>query len=143
MKTYSETYVTYNIGEGESAETKVLPEKRFEKLTPKPDPVKIQTFTFSEVETVDEIETLFGPDAVNVVNRGGVLKQQNAVRSLMLDSEFDAVEGSYDLATICAELTQRQAATPVEKAARSLAKLSPDEIAELLARFAPQAEAAS
>lgn len=137
MKDYQETYVGYVVGEGEAAESKVLPEKKFEKLDPKPEAVKVQSFGFHEVETLEEASTLYGPDVINIINRGGVLKQQNAVRSLMLDQEFDSVEGIYDLATICAELTERQKMTPVEKAAKSLAKLSPEEIADLLAKFAP------
>jgi hypothetical protein len=137
MKTYQETYVKFTLGEGDNSETKVFPEKKFEKLDPKPDPEQIQTFTLSEIESVDEAESLYGPDLINIINRGGVLKQQNAVRRLLTSEDFTPVEGTYDLTSICAEPTERQAATPVEKAAKSLAKLSPAEIAELLAKFAP------
>jgi hypothetical protein len=146
MKTYSETYVVFDAAEADAKEReyKVMPEsrfkKQFEKTTP-PETLLAQTFQFTEVESPEDATALFGPDVLNVINRGGVLKQQRIVRDLMLDTDesealsFDAVEGVYDLAPACAELTERKAATPIEKAAKSLSKLSPAELADLLARF--------
>lgn len=145
MKDYAETMVAYSVvPEGETeAVIKSIPEKRFNEMveeakkagTVPPEPLKVQTFTFHEVESVDEIAALFGEDAVNVANRGGVLKQQTFVRGLMTDEEWEPVEGAYDLAEACARLTERVKATPVEKAAKALSKLSAEDIAALLARF--------
>ena len=146
MKSYNETMVAYVATPAtaeDAAIIKSIPEKRFNELveeakkagTDAPERIKIQTFTFHEVESVDEISTLFAEDSVNVANRGGVLKQQTFVRGLMTDEEWEAVEGAYDLAEACARLTERVKATPVEKAAKALSKLSADDIAALLARF--------
>lgn len=138
MKNYTETMVAYNAGKDEEGNDviKSLPEERFAKLDPKPEALKTQTFTFYEVEVLDDIPAIFGEDAVNVVNRGGILKQQTVVRGLMQDEDWQPVEGAYDLAEACARLTERTKASPVEKAAKALSKLSPDEIAKLLASFA-------
>lgn len=138
MKTYNETIVRFNAGKDEEGndEIKSLPEERFNKLDPKPEALATQTFTFYEVESLDDIPVVFGEDAVNVVNRGGILKQQSIVRGLMQDEDWQPVEGAYDLAEACARLTERTKASPVEKAAKALSKLSPDEIAKLLASFA-------
>jgi hypothetical protein len=147
MKDYNETAVAFVAGTetekddaGNDVTTNIiksLPEERFNKLPdPKPETIKTQTFTFHEVESVDDAQVLFGPDLINVINRGGILKQQNVVRGLMRDEDFDPVEGAYDLAEACARLTERIAASPVEKAAKALSKLSPEDIAKLLASFA-------
>lgn len=141
MKTYNETYVTFEQGEGEDRALKILPESRynkaFEKVDPKPEIVSQQTFVFYEVAN-DEDEAVLVPsdgERANIFNRGLVLKQQNFVRSSMLDKDWAPVEGLYDLAESCNEATERRAATPAEKMRKLLGKLDPQELAAVLAEF--------
>lgn len=142
MKTYADTRVSFK---DESGDLTTLPEKRFEKLASKPDPTKIQTFTAYETENDSDIMTLVPGEAerVNIFNRGLALKQQNEMRSLMLDDSWQAVEGAYDLAAACAEATERRAATPIDKAKKIFASLKPEEIAAILAEFGAAAAASA
>jgi hypothetical protein len=141
VKTYNETYVTFETGEGEDKSLKILPEsrynKQFEKVDPKPEIVSQQTFVFYEIATDEDAATLVPTDAerANIFNRGVVLKQQNGVRGLMLAEDWAPVEGLYDLADLCNEATERRAATPAEKMRKILGKLSPAELAAVLAEF--------
>lgn len=148
MKTYPETIVAYAIGDGEDRTVKSLPEARFEKITPKPEPLKTQTFTFYEVESDEDIQTLVTDpnERANIFNRGLVLKQQTFVRGLMTsegEDQFEPVEGAYDLADASARLTERMKATPAEKAAKLLSQLDASQIQELLARFSQAGAVAS
>jgi hypothetical protein len=149
VKTYNETYVTFETGEGEEKSLKILPEsrynKQFEKAPVKPEIVNQQTFVFYEVENDEDEATLVpsDPERANIFNRGVVLKQQNGVRGLMLSEDWAPVEGAYDLADLCNEVTERRAATPAEKMRKILGKLSPAELAAVLAEFSGAAASAS
>jgi hypothetical protein len=149
MKTYNETYVTFEQGEGDDRALKILPEsrynKQFEKTDPKPEIVSQQTFVFYEV-TNDEDEAVLVPtdsERANIFNRGLVLKQQNFVRSSMLADDWQPVEGLYDLAESCNEATERRAATPAEKMRKLLGKLTADELKAVLAEFQSAATASA
>jgi len=143
MRSLTETRQSFFEGEGEDATLQVWPEKKVTKYNeeaaksgkePK-DVVASQTFEFLEVENIDEAQELYGPTLLDVINRGGILKQQMYVRSTMTEDTFAAVEGVFSLREACAEVTERRKASPAEKVAKLLGKLSPDEIARILAQF--------
>ncbi len=157
-KTYNETRYTLKYtstnDKGEQTDSfKVLTEKQANEeleaaktsgATPA-EVVKMQTFGYVEAETLSDISTLVPneSEAVNVFNRGYVLKQQSIIRDFMLDNEQQATDGVYDLTSDAAEVRERRKATPAEKALKALSALGPDEIAKILAQFSAAQEAAA
>jgi len=143
MRSATETRVVFIEGEGDEAARNVWPEKKVTKYNEEAvkagkeplDIVASQTFEFLEVESVEEAGELYGATLLDVINRGGILKQQMFVRSLMSEDVFAPVEGVYNLREACAEVTERRKASPAEKVAKLLKTLSPDDIARILAQF--------
>ena len=141
MKTRAVTYVVTGEGDDRSIAT----EKAFEKQVKaaaeagaeEPTFTAVQTFQVYEVENTEEFLELVTNDAeqVNIINRALVLKQQQGARAILLDDKFVQVDGSYDLRELCGELRERRAATPAEKALSALGKLSPEELAAVMAQF--------
>jgi len=106
-----------------------------------------QTYTFHEVSEQDPITdfTAFVPDIAeqaNLINRAIVLKQQQFVRRQLMSKEFVPVEGAYDLMPVIGAVSERQSASPEQKAANALSKLlgrqiSQDDLAAIIASMGP------
>lgn len=146
MRTLNETRQAFIEGEGDDATRQVWPEKKVTKFNEEAvkngkEPLEIvasQTFEFLEVDGdnfIAEAQELYGVTLADVINRGGILKQQMAVRAMLSDEAFQPVEGVYSLREVCAEVTERRKATPAEKVAKLLKQLSPDDIARILTQF--------
>ena len=158
MKTYSETRVQFKLQEldkdGKEVEVvKVFPEKKYTKLceeakaagVPEPELLKIQTFSFSDPETLAEaLELTKQNEALLVAHlvRATTLTQQKEAVDLLMDSDFATVEGVYDLSYSIAEVTERRKATPKEKMLKLLSQLSPEAVAEIIADFQRSTQAA-
>jgi len=155
-KTYNETrytlkYLTTDDKGNQSESFKVLKENEAQaeidearkSNQPEPEVAKMQTFVYNEAASLADISDLIPNEveAVNVFNRGYVLKQQSIIRDFMLDAEQSSTEGPYDLRTDAAEVRERRKATPAEKALKALSALAPDEIAKILAQFTAAAQA--
>lgn len=157
-KTYQETRgriatsTTNDKGEVEK-KFQVLPESRITAIAeeakkasqPEPELLKVQTFTFNEATSIADISELVPneAEALNLFNRGYVLKQQSIARDLLDDDDFAGVEGPYDLRADAAEVRERKKATPQEKALKQLMALSADDMAAVLAQFQASQAAAS
>jgi len=111
------------------------------------DVIDLQSFNGREVSeetpTADLISIV--PDLkeqANLINRGLVLKAQQKARQILGQGKAveafkrDAVDGFYDLADELAKVSERQAASPLEKLARVLSALSPEDLAAAQALFA-------
>ncbi len=146
MKTSDETRYTLRVKDekGEAEDIQVVEKKAQELIEeakknskPEPEVVKMQTFRQYEAESPADFAELVPneQERVNIFNRGYVLKGQAVMRENMLDPEWAAVEGIYDLRSDCAEVRERRKATPAEKALRQLAALSADDLAKVLQQF--------
>jgi hypothetical protein len=83
-----------------------------------------QTFVFTTADTVDEILGLVNDKAaVAYFNRGYILEQQKAAIGMLMDDEFKAIEGVYDLQADVAEAKER-----VRKARKSVKDMSAEEL---------------
>ena len=153
--TYNETRVNYRIKEadGKVGETEIsVKEEKVQEVMEelvtegKGREVEVlasQTYTFHTVSETDPLTdfTSMVPDVseqANLINRSIVLKQQQFVRRQLMQKDFTPVEGAYDLSTIIGLKSERQAASPQEKAANALSKLlgrdvSIDELANIIA----------
>lgn len=137
---YNETRVNYRIKEadGKVGETEIsVKEEKVQEIMEelvtegKGREVEVmasQTFTFHQVSETDPLTDFqtFVPDVdeqANLVNRAIVLKQQQYVRRLLMTKDFTPVEGSYDLQSVIGQKSERQTATPEQKAANALSKL--------------------
>jgi hypothetical protein len=156
--TYNETRVNYRILEADGSAGKTefsVKEDKVQEVMEdlvteaKGRTVEVlasQTYTFHEVSETDPITDLQAmvPDIAeqaNLVNRSVVLKQQQFVRRQLMgtkDTPFTPTEGAYDLFPVIAMKSERQTASPQEKAANALSKLlgrnvSTDELANIIA----------
>lgn len=137
---YNETRVNYRIKEadGKVGETEVsVKEEKVQEIMEelvteaKGREVEVlasQSFTFhtvSETEPLADFQSFVGDvsEQANLINRAIVLKQQQYVRRLLMAKDFTPVEGAYDLMPIIGQKSERQAASPQEKAANALSKL--------------------
>lgn len=161
---YNETRVNYRILEanGQPGETEVSVkedkvQELMEELTTEGkgrqvDVLASQTFTFHTVSETDPITDFvqFVPsveEQANLINRSVILKQQQHVRRLLMQKDFTPVEGAYDLFPIIGQKSERQAASPQEKAANALSKLlgrdvSIDELTNIIASLGAASAAA-
>jgi hypothetical protein len=141
--TYNETRVNYRIleADGKPGETEFSAKEEkvsnlMEELVTegKGRSVEVlasQTYTFHEVSETDPIGDLTAmvPDIAeqaNLINRSVVLKQQQYVRRQLMGTKevpFTPVEGAFDLYPVIAMKSERQTASPQEKAANALSKL--------------------
>ena len=141
--TYNETRVNYRILEADGSAGKtefsvkedkvqeVMEELVTEAKGRTVEVLASQTYTFHEVSETDPITDLAAmvPDIAeqaNLVNRSVVLKQQQFVRRQLMgtkDTPFTPTEGAYDLFPVIAMKSERQTASPQEKAANALSKL--------------------
>jgi hypothetical protein len=111
---------------------------------------RIQSFTITEAESLDEAASLFPKRALEFLNYGARLAQQNVMRDYMRDAEWAGQEGAYDLLPEVQEPKERTKASPRDKAISIIAKLAKeagqeldrDAIEKILAQFIPQGEAA-
>lgn len=146
-KTYNETRYNYTYidEKGATEDRENVKESVFEKhkkeletaKLPEPQVTKAQSFTYHEAETLADIPSLI-PDeavAVDIFNRGAVLKQQSEIRGFMLDANEAATEGAYDLQEALASKTERRVADPRSKAIKALAGLSKEDLLAVLAQF--------
>ncbi len=111
-----------------------------------------QTFTFHTVSETDPLTDFvaFVPsveEQANLINRSIILKQQQFVRRLLMQKDFTPVEGAYDLYPVIGQKSERQSATPQEKAANALSKLlgrdvSIDELSNIIASLGAQSATA-
>jgi uncharacterized protein with NAD-binding domain and iron-sulfur cluster len=156
MKTYNETRYACMFTETEtdeqgnvvtSTKTKAIVEadanKKLEAAKEKQQPepfnvTKMATFVYHEAESLAEISTLV-PDeteAVNIFNRGYVLKQQGLVIDHTVDGEDTAGTAEpFDLQSEASTKSERRKMSPADKALKALSALGPDEIAKILAQF--------
>jgi hypothetical protein len=111
---------------------------------PEPEVVKMQSFIYHEAEKSEDFASLI-PDEeerVNIFNTGFVLKQQRVDRGLMTDDEWKGQDGDYDLLADAQSKTERQKASPQDKAlravAKALAEMSPDQQKEYFAKLTAQ-----
>jgi hypothetical protein len=161
---YNETRVNYRILEanGQAGETEVsVKEDKVQELMEElvtegkgrtVDVLASQTFTFHSVSETDPLTDFvaFVPsieEQANLINRSVILKQQQFVRRLLMQKEFTPVEGTYDLYPVIGQKSERQSATPQEKAANALSKLlgrdvSIDELANIIASLGAQSATA-
>lgn len=158
--TFNETRVNYRILEanGQPGETEIsvkedkVQEVMEELVTEgKGRTVEVlasQTYTFHTVSETDPITDFQAmvpsvEEQANLINRSIVLKQQQFVRRSLMAKEFTPVEGAFDLLQIIGQKSERQSATPQEKAANALSKLlgrdvSIDELSAILSSLAGQ-----
>jgi len=155
MKTYQETRVRVAVTKTdgkvektvleEQDATKYLEELKADSTVTNAEVQAAQTYTFYEVSDEDPI-TDFGSlvptttEQANIINRAIILKQQQFVRKALLADTFVPVEGTYDLAEICAAVSERQKASPEQKAANALSKMlnrpvSVEELANIIANL--------
>lgn len=152
---YNETRINYRILEpnGAAGETEVsVKEEKVTELMEElvtegkgrmVDVVASQTYTFHTVSEEDPITDFQAmvpsiEEQANLINRSIVLKQQQFVRRSLMAKDFTPVEGAYDLFPVIGQKSERQSATPQEKAANALSKLlgrdiSTDELANIIA----------
>lgn len=113
-------------------------EKKFNEITeehkkagwPEPQPSKIQTFEYTEPESVEEIvpmlvsagldEAVAKQRALDVFLRGWAIEQQGEIRAFMAKS--DAVEGAYSVLKDAATPAERRQKDPLATAASALKK---------------------
>jgi hypothetical protein len=156
--TYNETRVNYRIleADGSAGETEysakeekvqsIMEELVTEGKGRSVDVLASQTYIFHEVSETSPIEDLQSmvPDVseqANLINRSVILKQQQFVRRQLMgtkEAPFTPVEGAYDLYPVIAMKSERQTASPQEKAANALSKLlgrnvSIDELTNIIA----------
>jgi hypothetical protein len=108
-----------------------------------------QTFTFHSVSETDPLTdfVMFVPtvdEQANLINRAIILKQQQYVRRLLMAKDFTPVEGAYDLSPVIGAVSERQTASPEQKAANALSKMlgrqiSLDELTNIIASLGAQA----
>lgn len=137
-KTYQETRVRVAVTKSDGkVEKTVLEEsdaqKWLEELKADPSVTNAevqaaQSYTFYEVSEEDPIGdfTVLVPtvaEQANIVNRAVVLKQQQFIRKQLLADTFVPVDGTFDLAEVVGTVSERQKASPEQKAANALAKL--------------------
>lgn len=152
-KTYQETRVRVAVTKADGkVEKTVLEEadaqKWLEEL--KADPTvtnaevqAAQTYTFYEVSDETPIEDFqelvtATTEQANIVNRAIVLKQQQFIRKSLLSDTFVPVDGSFDLSEVVGAVSERQKASPEQKAANALSKMlgraiSVDELNSIIA----------
>ena len=156
--TYNETRVNYRILEADGSAGETEFSAKEEKVTDlmeelvtegKGRSVEVlasQTYTFHTVSETDPITDLQAmvadiSEQANLINRSIVLKQQQYVRRQLMgtkDAPFTPVEGAFDLFPVIAMKSERQSASPQEKAASALSKLlgrnvSIDELSNIIA----------
>jgi alpha-glucuronidase len=109
---------------------------------------KAQTYAITQAESIDDILQCV-PDAdvaLSYFNYGYKLNQQNVMRDLMKDADWQGVEGVYDLNQDVQQAKEKRVADPLSSSRRSLkalfAKLNPgapeptdEEINAVLAQF--------
>jgi hypothetical protein len=137
---YNETRVNYRILEanGAAGETEISVKEDkvtelMEELTTEGkgrtvDVLASQTYTFHTVSETDPLTDFvaFVPsveEQANLINRSIILKQQQFVRRQLMQKDFTPVEGAFDLSPIIGQKSERQSASPQEKAASALSKL--------------------
>lgn len=156
-KTYQETRARVSVTKSDGKiEKTVLEEgdaaKYIEELKADPSVTNAevqmaQTYVFYEVSDEDPIgdfTTLVSIPAeqANVVNRAIVLKQQQYVRKSLLSDTFVPVDGAIDLAEVVGSVSERQKASPEQKAANALTKMlgrpvSIEELNNIIASLPP------
>jgi hypothetical protein len=87
-----------------------------------------QSYLFHEVSDEDPITDFLAlvptvSEQANIVNRAIVLKQQQFVRKQLLSDTFVPVDGAFDLREVCGQVSERQKASPEQKAANALSKM--------------------
>ena|SRR5271170_1494632 len=160
---YNETRVNYRIKEANGAPGETEISVKEEKVTEvqeelvtegKGREVEIlasQTYTFHSVSDTDPLEDFVTmvPDVseqANLINRSIILKQQQFVRRSLMSKDFTPVEGAYDLYPVIGAKSERQSASPEEKAANALSKLlgrniGTDELSAIIASLSSGATA--
>jgi hypothetical protein len=152
-KTYQETRVRVAVTKTDGKiEKTVLEESDAQKWLEelKADPTvsnaevqAAQSYTFYEVSEEDPIGDFVTlvptvAEQANIVNRAVVLKQQQFIRKQLLADTFVPVDGSFDLSEVVGAVSERQKASPEQKAANALSKMlgrqvSIDELAQIIA----------
>lgn len=138
------TEVVKYISEKQLAELKTDSAKTSKTVTE----TKAQTFAITQAESVDDIlQCVPNADvALSYFNYGYKLSQQNVMRDLMRDDEWQGVEGVYDLNQDVQQPKEKRVADPLAASRRSLkalfSKLNPgaaeptdEEINAVLAQF--------
>lgn len=137
-KTYQETRVRVAVTKTDGKVEKTVIEEQdaakwLEEL--KADPTvsnaevqAAQSYTFYEVSDEDPIGdfSVLVPtvaEQANIINRAVVLKQQQFIRKQLLSDTFVPVDGTFDLAEVVGAVSERQKASPEQKAANALSKL--------------------
>lgn len=138
VKSYQETRVRVKVVyTGGKTEKTVLEEsdatKWLEELKADPNVASAeveaaQSYNFSEVSDDDPLADFVAlvpttAEQANIVNRAIVLKQQQFIRKQMLADTFVPVDGSFDLTEVIGAVSERQKASPEQKAANALSKL--------------------
>jgi hypothetical protein len=158
MKTEQQTFynLTVTTVDGKVDQQEYKSEKQFNeikaeaaKVSSTVEVVKAQTFTLSQADSVDEILSVVpNPTvALSFFNYGLTLAQHNVKRDLMRDSEWQPVDGAYDLLADVQEEKEKRVPDPLSASRRSLkalwAKTHPgaavptdEEINAILAQFA-------
>lgn len=108
-----------------------------------------QSFTYYNVSgesPLDDLAKLVDNpvEQANIINRALDIKQNTYVRNALKQDNFTPVEGSFDLAPICAAMAERKSASPEEKAAAAMSKLagrtiSVEELTQILAAMGASA----
>jgi ribosomal protein L11 methylase PrmA len=151
MKSYNETYKTLRYKstdkEGkEKVDTSILNEGRAEKALERAqkageevEVAHMKSFVFYKAESVADFQELVPSEqeVVDIFNRGYVLKQNTIVQEYMDTDDWEGHndEGAFDLRQDASIVRERTKATPEEKATRDLLKLSPEQLARVLASF--------
>ena len=88
-----------------------------------------QSYTYYNVGSEDplgDLAAIVGNpiEQANIINRALDIKQNAFVRNALKQDNFTPVEGSFDLAEVCAAVAERKSASPEEKAAAAMSKLA-------------------
>jgi hypothetical protein len=130
-------------------------EEELEDLTSKHPQVETKFTQSFAVQGVGEISPLddlaeIAPDPIRqaqIINNSLRIYQMKAITDIFENDNFTPVEGSYDLADVCATVAMRASASPEIKAARALSKIAgyeitPEALASILAAMNPAGAAA-
>jgi hypothetical protein len=103
-----------------------------------PEVLVAQTFTRYIAETPADFALIIDNDTeqVNIFQRALASKESAIMRDMLLDPDFQPVEGSYDLKSdLCKAAEGRQKMSDEDKALKVLLKLSPEQIAAVMAQL--------
>lgn len=123
--------ISYVDAEGKTQAEEYISEAQYEKAAKdlkekgiNVDVTKVQSFVITEATSLDEAASLFPKRALEFLNYGAKLNQQNVMRDLMRDSDWPGQDGDFDLLPEVQEPKEgRSKMSDKDKAMAKLAKV--------------------